>query len=657
MVSKRAMKRVMPKVTPIGKITGGDPLVLPNNSGQHPSFTGRKIDLYYDWTGREGEPILKIKTPEGGTWNTDFAGLLDIRSGDEGARLIQGYNTKRQDYGKDRNVFTVTTLGNMSIFGDMELYCLEPSHPDSQYPLGGKIVTNRGDLVLYPNRETGAANKGEVRIDQDDDSVGLRIDSEATTQPGLSVDMASGAYIGMTTNGIISGASIYANEAILTGGTIQDHPTEPFDIVHKEYVDNISLGTSFDFYAYDDTSDIGTYKEFKLTPSPDAKVEGMVEIPGNATAQSVGVRITEDTINFKELVTTLTAGLWNFHVHMKAATNLRLKFYAELYIRAAGGTETLISTSETSDFLTTTEAEYEAHGEITESVTLVAGDRLVVKGYASNASPAATNFYAYVEGETATRVTIPGLTSPVHHEALINLNWADAGHTIDTTLDMNTQDITEVKDIIFQTGADRTIGIPETGGTDGDSLNIHAGDADTGASQDDGGSINLYGGLDNGGAGVEGDVNLGWTGAAIRGKTNIKGALTIGGATIASSTITSTGYRINDSATVIAEDGSSNMTFTDAVTGTKTLAQLATAAGDNYWVSGANVVYPQSNVQTISGAGIQTNGTISGAHANLTGDNSSADTAYVPMVLYNTDATPPAASGFPIGTLYMQYTA
>ena len=41
----------------------------------------------------------------------------------------------------------------------------------------------------------------------------------------------------------------------------------------------------------------------------------------------------------------------------------------------------------------------------------------------------------------------------------------------------------------------------------------------------------------------------------------------------------------------------------------------------------------------------------------LTGDNSSADTAYVPMVLYNTDDTPPAASGFPVGTLYVQYTA
>lgn len=31
--------------------------------------------------------------------------------------------------------------------------------------------------------------------------------------------------------------------------------------------------------------------------------------------------------------------------------------------------------------------------------------------------------------------------------------------------------------------------------------------------------------------------------------------------------------------------------------------------------------------------------------------------AYVPMVLYNTDDTPPAASDFPVGTIYVQYTA
>lgn len=40
-----------------------------------------------------------------------------------------------------------------------------------------------------------------------------------------------------------------------------------------------------------------------------------------------------------------------------------------------------------------------------------------------------------------------------------------------------------------------------------------------------------------------------------------------------------------------------------------------------------------------------------------TADNSTVDQAFVAMLLYNTDATPPAASGFPIGTIYVQYTA
>jgi hypothetical protein len=45
-----------------------------------------------------------------------------------------------------------------------------------------------------------------------------------------------------------------------------------------------------------------------------------------------------------------------------------------------------------------------------------------------------------------------------------------------------------------------------------------------------------------------------------------------------------------------------------------------------------------------------------GVGLTLTGDNSSADTQYTAQVLYNTDATPPAASGFPVGTIYIQYT-
>ena len=39
------------------------------------------------------------------------------------------------------------------------------------------------------------------------------------------------------------------------------------------------------------------------------------------------------------------------------------------------------------------------------------------------------------------------------------------------------------------------------------------------------------------------------------------------------------------------------------------------------------------------------------------GDRTAVDVAYVPMVLFNTDAAPPAASGFVRGTIYIQYTA
>ena len=59
---------------------------------------------------------------------------------------------------------------------------------------------------------------------------------------------------------------------------------------------------------------------------------------------------------------------------------------------------------------------------------------------------------------------------------------------------------------------------------------------------------------------------------------------------------------------------------------------------------------------TLTANGLKDNQADVGVGLTLTGDNSSADTAYVPMVLYNTDATPPAASGFPVGTIYIQYT-
>jgi len=81
-----------------------------------------------------------------------------------------------------------------------------------------------------------------------------------------------------------------------------------------------------------------------------------------------------------------------------------------------------------------------------------------------------------------------------------------------------------------------------------------------------------------------------------------------------------------------------------------------TGAWDFSGSTGTVMTHVNDNTQAHSDY-LLNSGADEGVGLTLTGDNSSADTAYVPMVLYNTDATPPAASGFPIGTIYIQYTA
>ena len=74
-------------------------------------------------------------------------------------------------------------------------------------------------------------------------------------------------------------------------------------------------------------------------------------------------------------------------------------------------------------------------------------------------------------------------------------------------------------------------------------------------------------------------------------------------------------------------------------------AQVATNAAHSSSSSQAHSDYLKNNESDV------------GVQLVLSGDNLSADTQYTAQVLYNTDETPPAASGFPIGTIYIQYTA
>ena len=203
------------------------------------------------------------------------------------------------------------------------------------------------------------------------------------------------------------------HSGMLDAGQVHRTPTDELDPVNKKYVDSNVINAGITFFGYNDASDIGGYLVLQLNPSAQAKETiGPISVLGGATGQLLGSWATYLQIDCEDIINTLTSGIYAFHGHFKAATANRLNFYMEMYVRDSGGTETLIATTEDSDLITTTESEYEFHAVVTSSTTLAAGDRIVVKGYAKNSSAAATDIYIYVEGDTASRVTIRGLTTP-----------------------------------------------------------------------------------------------------------------------------------------------------------------------------------------------------------------------------------------------------
>ena len=101
---------------------------------------------------------------------------------------------------------------------------------------------------------------------------------------------------GAKSKGILDDFAVRKDIQAVTG-KVSTRPVEENDIVNKKYVDDLSIGTYLDLYAYDDDSDVGTYKELKLTPSTGIEVESSVSVLGNAVMQAIGARISEDTID------------------------------------------------------------------------------------------------------------------------------------------------------------------------------------------------------------------------------------------------------------------------------------------------------------------------------------------------------------------------
>lgn len=148
--------------------------------------------------------------------------------------------------------------------------------------------------------------------------------------------------------------------------------------------------------------------------------------------------------------------------------------------------------------------------------------------------------------------------------------------------------------------------------------------------------------------------------ALAMGSNNITGAGTVGCGAITSTGTSSFGS--GSTVTTLAlgggtiTDTSGNITFNDenlVTTGTLGCGAITTSAT----LSGSAITCSTVGCTTITASDAITGTSFSGSSTiSAWGDNTTSGSAYVPMILFGTNSTPPTASGYPRGSLYFQYT-
>lgn len=173
-----------------------------------------------------------------------------------------------------------------------------------------------------------------------------------------------------------------------------------------EYRLNIGSVTSTQFLYNDASSDIAGYKQ--LLPNHSAAAKETLTFAGMTDAQVLEEFATEPNSPGTHF---LYAGLYSVHIHaLQSAGTKTGKVKAEIYKRTAGGTETLLGTTNTSAALTNSELPYELEVALSD-IDVDLTDRLVVKfiGVVIGLGTDPT-VSLFVEGDTSAHFSFPALT-------------------------------------------------------------------------------------------------------------------------------------------------------------------------------------------------------------------------------------------------------
>ncbi len=211
----------------------------------------------------------------------------------------------------------------------------------------------------------------------------FRLINASDVQPGT---FPSGAYV---FQGVVSGVT----------------PTEHAHFATKEYVD-LSVNVEFDYFLTDAAHAIGgIYYEMHDNETEEAESSFSTGPLGGGSDQAL---VNFANISGEPGIHALQSGVFSCHFHAERTAGTRsVRIYWELYSRTdPGGAETLITTSEISDPVTSNVA-FELHAATSVETDLDATDILVLKFYANLGGGSPTTVVLYAEGTSDSHFTIP----------------------------------------------------------------------------------------------------------------------------------------------------------------------------------------------------------------------------------------------------------
>lgn len=180
-------------------------------------------------------------------------------------------------------------------------------------------------------------------------------------------------------------------------------------LVNKEYVDS-SINFVNTFFLNNTSSDIGGIY-YDMIDMETGEAESSFTTSGLTTGNNQPL-VNFATISGVPGVNTLASGVYTLHIYVEITAGTKpTKIYYELYTRTTGGTETLQTTSETSDYIIT-KSDIELHSIISSDITINTTDRIVIKFFANvEALGSDVDVTLYAEGTDDSRFSVPTTTA------------------------------------------------------------------------------------------------------------------------------------------------------------------------------------------------------------------------------------------------------